>query len=166
MYGAGQSCPAPTLPPSAHRAHATAHTPKPPTPEREHQPSKPGQRRRDHTVPPPPSERTQASTQTPTRTHPESANTQPNHPQANTPTASPCCHPHANTRAPTPNVWASKMCERGNPWQQGRPARTKRRHTTRARRQAHTQERANNGVCAVCRLRPQGRKAREKGRSQ
>lgn len=32
-------------------------------------------------------------------------------------------------------------------------------------KQAH-KERANNLVCAVCRLRPQGRTAREKGRSQ
>lgn len=109
--------------------------------------------RRDHTAPPPPGERTQASTQTPTRTQPESANTQPHHPQANTPTVSPNkARPQANTRAPTPNVWASKMCERGNPWQQGRPARTKRRRPTRARRQRTQQGAQTMGFapCAVC----------------
>ena len=92
-----------------------SHTPTAPTPEREHQ--KP--------TPPEGSEREGAAgphcPTTPKRTHTSKhANTHANTPRkrkhqtpathrANTPTTSPSCHPHANTRAPTPNVWAHQV---------------------------------------------------------
>ena len=95
-----------------HPAHAnSAHTRRVST-----QASKPGQGRRDHTVPPP-----QASTPTPKHANTPNANT----PNANTqPPASkhahtsPAATPTQTLSRPRHSAWA-KQCKRGNPWQQG-----------------------------------------------
>ena len=118
--------------------------------------------RRDHTVPPP-----HQSANTKARKHPHEhaprVNTKLNHPQANTPTTSLLFHhPREHKKRPRHSAWAQpSVSATGEPWKSRRPARTKRRRPTRARRQ-RTQESANNLVCAVCRLRPQGRTAQEK----
>ena len=103
LHGAGQSCPAPTLPPSAHRAHATAHTPKPPTQAREHANKQGGQGAVGHRTP----------------HHPTKA-----------PTPRKRKHPHEHEKA-QPSHPASKHAH--NKPQQGTPPRehTKNAHTKR-----------------------------------
>ena len=95
LYGAGQRCPAPYCytPHAGGQAQNRAHANKP-TPEREHASKQAGARRRDHTVPPPPSKRANTkSANTHTNTG-SSANTQPNHP--------PSKHAHNKPKLPPP----------------------------------------------------------------
>ena len=132
---------------------SVAHANKP-TPEREHaskQASKPGQGRRGKPRP-----------TTPKRAHTsKNANTHANTPRKRKHQTPPPASKHAHTsllfhhprehkKRPRHSAWASKMCERGNPWQQGRPARTKRRHTTRARRTSTHKSAQTTPVCARC----------------
>ena len=86
----------------------------------------------------------------------------PSHPQANTPTTSPSCHPHANTNSAHATARGQAKCvSTGTRGSKGRPARTKRRHTTRARRQ-RTQKAQTTRFARSVRLRPQRGTAREK----
>lgn len=150
--GRDNPCPAPTWPPSAHRASAEPRTRQQrPHQRREHQPIK-REGAAGHDCPTTPK---QAHTSKHANTHANTPVAQTPNPathRANTPTVSPSCHPHANTRAPTPNVWASKMCERGNPWQQ-RATGTNEAQTNNAGTQtAHTKARKQPrfAPCAVC----------------
>ena len=72
----------------------------------------------------------------------------------------------ANTRsAHTLLCGRGSVSATGEPWKSRRPARTKRRHTTRARRQ-RTQKRANNQVCVRCAPAPAREDSAREGRSQ
>lgn len=152
-----------TLRPSGtqnHRTRQQAHTRGVST-----QASKPGQRGGGTTLSHHPKQaRQHQSTQTPKGEHAPRVNTKPSHPQANTPTTSLLFHhPREHKKRPHSSVWAqpSVSARRGNRGKAGdrheRSADTRRGHAD----SAHTKS-ANNLVCAVCRLRPQGRIAREK----
>ena len=101
LHGAGQPCPAPTWPPSAHRARSTPHTPTSPHQRREHASKQAGQRGGGTTLPHNPKQaHTSNHANTPTNTG-SSANTKPQPPASK--------HAHnrysptrANTFAPTP----------------------------------------------------------------
>ena len=92
------------VPPQQGHPPPIGHAEPPHTPTSPHQgvstqASKPGQGRRDHTVPPP-----HQSANTKKRKHPHEhaprVNTKPSHPQANTPTTSPNkARPQANTKS-------------------------------------------------------------------
>ena len=152
--GAGQPCPAPTWPPSAHRAHTSrAHANKP-TPGHEHANKQAGARRRDHTVPPP-----QASAPTPRKHKHQKANTtvaqtpNPNHPPSKhahnrcRPTRANTDRAHATARGQARCVSAKQWGDTRHEAKQAKPPQSG--HAG----QAH-KERANNVVCAVCRPAP------------
>lgn len=171
LHGAGQSCPAPTLPPSAHRVHRTAHTSKPPTPEREHQPTKQsrGKGRRDHTVPPPQASAPTPKAQTPKGEHTSSVNTKPQPPArgANTPTASLLFHhPREHKKRPHSNVWAQPSVSTGTRGRVGdrheRSADTRRGHADRRTQQGAQTTR----VCVRCAPAPAREDSAREGRSQ
>ena len=85
--------------------------------------------------------------------------------QANTPTTSLLFHhPREHKKRPHSNVWAQPSASAtGEPWKSRRPARTKRKHTTRARRSKRTQQaRKQPGLRTVCACARKGRTAREK----
>lgn len=146
----------PPLPvrPSTHRARSSrAHANKP-TPGREHASKQAGAKgRRDHTAPPP-----HQSANTNKRKHPHEhaprVNTNPSHPQANTPTTSLLFHhPREHKKRPHSSVWAQpSVSATGEPWKSRRPARTKRRRPTRARRSKRTRSAQTTwfAPCAAC----------------
>lgn len=126
--------------------------------------------RRDHTVPPPPRERTQASTQTPKGEHNPNANTQPNHP--------PIKHAHSKPKLPPPREHKSAHATaRGQARcvSAGTRGRVGDRHEAKQAKppqsghagQAHTKTRKQWGLRRVppC-ARPTGGEPRAKGRSQ
>jgi hypothetical protein len=122
------------------------------------QTSKPGQERRDHTAPPPPSKRTQASTQTPqTNTpnphHPPNEQTRPQ--QAPLPPPRKHKSAHATARGQARRVSAGTRGSRAT--DQNEAQTTRRGHADSAHK-----KRANNVVCAVCACARKGRTAREK----
>lgn len=76
-----------------------------------------------------------------------------------------CCPTRANTKRPRHSAWASKMCERGNPWQQ-RATGTNEAQTTKAGTQtAHTRSAQTMGFAPCAPAPARGDSARE-GRSQ
>ena len=132
-------------------ASATAaHTPTSPHQRREHarkQASKQAgaKKRTQPHCPTTPSKRANTKARKHPHEHAPRVNTNPSHPQANTPTTSLLFHhPREHKKRPHSSVWAQpSVSTKGEPWKSRRPARTKHRHTTRARRQ-RTQKRANN----------------------
>ena len=151
-------------------AHRLAHTPFKPTPEREHQPSKPGQGGGGGTiiVPPPPGERTHQSTQTPQANTGSSANTQPQPPASKHAHSKPQqVRPQANTRnVPTPTRVGTPSVSAGTRVL-AEATGTNEAQTTNAGTQdnAHN-KRANNQVCVRCAPAPAREDSAREGRSQ
>lgn len=160
--------PLPGRPPPIGHTQA-AHTPTAPTPEREHASKQAGAKgRRDHTVPPPPSERTQASTQTPQANTGSSANTQPQPPASKHAHSKPQqVRPQANTRnVPTPTRVGTPSVSAGTRVL-AEATGTNEAQTTNAGTQdnAHN-KRANNQVCVRCAPAPAREDSAREGRSQ
>ena len=157
--GAGHDHPAPPCRPARHTPPRT-HTPKPPTRDMRaprQAPRQGGQSKANHAHPP---ERQHQETQTPQANTPN-----PNHPPSKHAHNKPRCHPHANTKAPTPQRVGAAVRAQGDPWQQGdrpeRSADTRRGHAD----SAHNKARKQRGLRRV-RLRPQGEDSAREGRTR
>ena len=141
-----------------HPAHATTHTPKPPHTRRvsAKQTTRQGQPKQNEP-------RAPTRTPTPKAQTPQANTPHPTTQRANTPTTSPAATPTQTQKRPRRGAWASKTCERGNPWQQGdrpeRSADTRRGHADSAHNKARKQP--GFAPCAPAPARG-GRAAREK----
>lgn len=103
---------------------------------------------RSHTAPPPPSERTQASTQTPTRTRPARKHQTPTTHRANTPTTSPAATPTQTQERPRQGAWAQQCERRGTRGSRATGQNEAQTHDA-GTQTAHTRERKQPGLRRV-----------------